>query len=129
MRTREKAIKNAPDDLDVGENKGSGKRRQQQQKKKSPAVEENVAPTTLPPFKEKKSAAKKRKQVVEAVGDVEVEEVEEKQKKKRKRYDSDFVIHCKPNGLCEIVGALKGVQEKDVKAVGFGGSICAFSSL
>ncbi|KAL3633118.1 hypothetical protein CASFOL_026102 [Castilleja foliolosa] len=39
----------------------------------------------------------------------------------RVRYDSDFVIHCKPNGLCEIVGALKGAQEEDVKAVGFGG--------
>ncbi|KAL3633434.1 hypothetical protein CASFOL_022196 [Castilleja foliolosa] len=123
MRTRGNAIKNAPDDLDVGENKGSGKRRRQQQKKKSPAVEENVAPTTLPPLKEKKSTAKKRKQVVEEVGDVEVDEVEEKQKKKRKRYDSDFVIHCKPNGLCEIVGALKGAQEEDVKVVGFGGML------
>ncbi|KAL3647140.1 hypothetical protein CASFOL_008108 [Castilleja foliolosa] len=40
-----------------------------------------------------------------------------------KRYDSDFVIHCKPNGLCEIVGALKGAQEEDVKAVGFGGML------
>ncbi|KAL3639578.1 hypothetical protein CASFOL_017485 [Castilleja foliolosa] len=39
------------------------------------------------------------------------------------RYDSDFVIHCKPNGLCEIVGALKGAQEEDVKAVGFGGML------
>ncbi|KAL3634204.1 hypothetical protein CASFOL_021258 [Castilleja foliolosa] len=39
------------------------------------------------------------------------------------RYDSDFVIHCKPNGLCEIVGALKGAQEEDVKAAGFGGML------
>ncbi|KAL3654934.1 hypothetical protein CASFOL_000720 [Castilleja foliolosa] len=39
------------------------------------------------------------------------------------RYDSDFVIHCKPNGLCEIVGALKGAQEEDVKAVGCGGML------
>ncbi|KAL3643104.1 hypothetical protein CASFOL_013919 [Castilleja foliolosa] len=41
----------------------------------------------------------------------------------QKRYDSDFVIHCKPNGLCEIVSALKGAQEEDVKAVGFGGML------